>query len=483
MKKTTAYLLLFLLALAGAQAQNALQAALHTWVADKDLADAAISIAIIDADTKQLAASWDSHAQLTPASTLKILSTATALIALGGEYRFKTELQYDGYIDAAGVLHGNIYLKGYGDPTLGSDQMPEAKKLEDVLQACLQALKNEGIKKATGSVIGDASFYSGPPTPASWPEEDAGNYYGAGAWALNIHENFYYLPFKQNPKLGAAPTILDPVPAVSGMSFVNEVRSGARGSGDNAFIYGGPYVFRCVIKGTIPLGSGVFRIKGATPDPPLQAAQLLHAALVKGGIDIAKAPAKMERSVPGSRKTIYTHQSPTLEQIVARANLESVNLYCEALLPALGVKKYGEGTRAAGLRAIREIWADRGLPIDERFIADGSGLSMENRMSSYQLAQIVRKIHADPALWQIFAPSLPVAGKTGTLKEMLKGTAAEGRIQAKSGSMKSVRSYAGVARTKNGRSLVFCMIANNFSCSGYAMRKKMEQLMLRIALE
>ncbi|MCB9283117.1 MAG: D-alanyl-D-alanine carboxypeptidase/D-alanyl-D-alanine-endopeptidase [Lewinellaceae bacterium] len=464
-------------------AQNPLQTAIHAWVGDDDLRQARISLAIIDVDSRQLVGSWDPHALLTPASSLKVLTTSAALITLGSDYRFKTELQYDGAIDANGILQGNLYIKGYGDPVLGSDQMEGVDGLDEVMQAFQEAVLAAGIRKITGRVVGDASFYSGAPAPDGWKEEDAGNYYGAGVWALNIHENLYYLPFQQNAKLNGQPKMLDPYPPIPEMTFFNEVRSGARGSGDNAYIYGGPYDYYCPVKGTIPQGSGVFRIKGAVPDPPLMAAQLLSKTLVANGVDVVMPPMAKKESGGSARKVIYTHYSPSLEKIVDRANQESVNLYCEALLPAIGMKKYGEGTRAAGIQAVKECWADRGVSLEVRAMADGCGLSVDNRVSSYQLAQVMRKIYVDSQLWTVFGPSLPVAGKSGTLSDLLKGTLAEGRIQAKSGSMKSVRSYTGIAHTRSGKTLAFCMIANNFSCSSYAMRKKMEQLMLRLVQE
>jgi D-alanyl-D-alanine carboxypeptidase/D-alanyl-D-alanine-endopeptidase (penicillin-binding protein 4) len=474
---------IFFFLLQHAFGQNLLQTAIHTWVADQELREAGVGIAVIDTESRQLVASWNPNSLFSPASSLKILTTSSALIALGADYRFPTELQYNGHIDAQGVLHGNLYIKGYGDPVLGSDQMPEAGDLDAVLEAFSQAIQQAGIRKIEGSVVGDASHFTGPPIPDSWSEQDAGNYYGAGSWALNIHENLYYLPFKQNPRQGGKPTLLDPYPAVPNLTFINEVSSGPKGSGDNAYIYGSPYDFSCPVRGTIPMGSGRFTIKGAVPNPPLLAAQLLTRTLLARGVAVSRPAASLEAQEEGKRTLLYTHYSPPLRKIVERANQESVNLYCEALLMAIGKKKLGEGSRVAGLQAIRQIWAERGLSFDEATLADGSGLATLNRLSSYQLAQLIRKIYADPQLWPVFGPSLPVAGQTGTLADMLKGTAAEGRVQAKSGSMRSVRSYTGIVQTQSGRSLAFCMVANRFSCSSYAMRKKMEQLLLRIVQE
>ncbi|MDV7394684.1 D-alanyl-D-alanine carboxypeptidase, partial [Arthrospira platensis SPKY1] len=132
------------------------------------------------------------------------------------------------------------------------------------------------------------------------------------------------------------------------------------------------------------------------PNPPLLAAQLLTQALLARGVAVSRSAASLEVQQEGKRTLLYTHYSPPLRKIVERANQESVNLYCEALLMAIGKKKLGEGSRVAGLQAIRLIWAERGLSFDEAILADGSGLSPLNRLSSYQLAQLIRKIYADP---------------------------------------------------------------------------------------
>lgn len=472
--------LLLLLAGPCLTAQDVLQQAVDAFASHPDLAGAKISISVIDIPGNRLVASYRPSDLLTPASSLKTLTTATALIVLGKDYRFPTELQYDGSIDLAGVLHGNLYIKGFGDPTLGSDQMEEAFTLEMVMDEFLQAVRRAGIRQIEGCVIGDDSYFSAPPAPATWKEEDVGNYYGAGVWALNIHENLFYLPFKQSSRLGSTPAILDVYPPIPNLTFINKVKTAGKGTGDNAYIWGGPYDYSREIDGTIPLGSGTFKVKGSIPDPPLVAAQMLTKTLETAGIlvDHGATTQDQETSKAGKRTTLLRLYSPTLDKIIARANTESINLYCEALLKAIGQKKYSQGTWSAGVKAVKEVWDDRSLNLDGMNMVDGSGLSTQNALSSYQLAQLMRKMDKDPNLRTVFLASLPVSGESGTLKPLLRGTLAEGRIRAKTGSMRGVRSYTGYATAPDGGYRAFSIIVNGYTCSNSDLWKKTESLLI-----
>ncbi|NJK83070.1 MAG: hypothetical protein HC912_03880, partial [Saprospiraceae bacterium] len=132
---------------------------------------------------------------------------------LGTDFRFKTELQYDGTLDANGVLKGNLYIKGYGDPTLGSPEMENSLPLAALLSTWVEAVKKAGIRQIDGKIVGDASYFKGGESGDTWQWYDLGNYYAAGIWGLNIHENYYYLHFQQVNQLGDTPPIakIDPM--------------------------------------------------------------------------------------------------------------------------------------------------------------------------------------------------------------------------------------------------------------------------------
>ena len=355
--------------------------------------------------------------------------------------------------------------------------MPLAPLMERLRMAVQQA----GIRRIEGSVIGDASAFGSQSSAGTWQWEDMGNYYGAGAWALNLHENLHYLHFQQQAGLGSIPAIAGTEPEIPGLQFINEVVSAGRGTGDNAYIFGAPYQFNRYVRGTIPVGTGIFTIKGSIPDPPLFAAQTLRQSLATVGIMAGGASSRVNAQATTRRRQLYTHESPPLSRIVERANMESVNLYCEAMVKTIGWNQKQEGSTAAGLEALRAYWEGEGLDWDGCYLSDGSGLSGANAVTSLFLARLLRLMaRQEESLFRPFYESLPLAGRSGSLKNTLRGTAAEGRLRAKSGTLERVRAYTGYATARNGRLLAFSVIVNNYSGSGGAIRQKLERFMLEL---
>lgn len=463
-------------------AQSPLQRVINDFTADPALKHAGISISVIDAKTGKWVAGHRASQSLPPASSLKVLTTTTALAVLGDDYVFRTDLQYDGEIDSQGVLNGNLYLRGSGDPTLGSDQMEGAANLEDLMARLRLALQQRGIRRITGYIVADASCFGTEVNGPTWHWIDMGNYYGAGAWGLNIHENLYYLHFRQTAKVGDTPAIALIEPDMPELVFNNEVTSAGENTGDNAYIYGAPYTYERYVRGTIPAGRGTFDIKGSMPDPPLFAARYLDQQLRSVGIVCAKGPITLlelsrKGFKPVARQTLYTHYAPPLPAIIKRTNIQSVNLYCEAMLRAVGLARQQEGSANAGIKTTVEFWRSQGVDTKGLFLEDGSGLSVHNGVPSLFLAQVLHKVYNNPRWYKVIDESLPVAGRSGGMKSLLKGTAAEGRLRAKTGTLDRVRSFTGYAPDRNGRLLAFCIIVSNYTCSGSEMRKKMESVM------
>ncbi len=466
-------------------AQTSLQNAIDKLAADPDLKHAGLGICVIDIESGKVIAQFEKDRSLIPASSLKVVTTATALSKLGVDFKFKTELQYDGKLESDGTLKGNLFIKGYGDPTLGSDRFKKAMPLDELLAEFVKAIKKAGIKRINGKIVGDASFYTSSVNGRSWIWEDLGNYYASGAWGLNILENRYYLNIQQNPKLGGMTTIESTKPSIPNLLLINEVRSAEANSGDNAYIFGSPYSYTRFVRGTIPVGKGIFTIKGSIPDPPFFTAHLLTEALENNGVLTSKMATSQfelerEEKVKIARKTIHTHYSPSLKEIVTETNLESVNLYCESMLRYLATTNGNNTEVEAGLEIIYKFWKEKGLDTEGFFMEDGSGLSPLNNVSAFHLAKILQLITKDKKLINSFYESLPVAGRSGTLENMLRGTIAENNLRAKSGGMNRVRSYTGYARTKSGKLLSFSMIANHFSCESKVMRQKMEKIMVEL---
>lgn len=460
--------------------------AIQTFANDNDFKYGGISVSVVDVESGKLVAGHNSDLGLTPASSLKVITTAAALHYLGDDFRFKTELQYDGEIDGNGTLNGNLFIKGFGDPTLGSHQFDKAEELDVVMQKFMKAIQAAGIKKINGHIIGDASFFESEVVGEKWLWEDLGNYYGAGMHGLNIQENLYFIDFQQVGKVGETPPIVAIRPSIPNLLLLNEIKSDVKGSGDNAFIFGAPYGYTRYVRGTIPVGTKKFTIKGSIPDPPFFAAHYLADFLEKSGIETSKLTAsyfdlKRDNQISDSKRNVfYTYQSPSLRDIVEKANMKSVNLYCEGMLRMIGKKVNGKGTPEAGLEAVYDFLEKKGMNTDGFFLLDGSGLSPMNSATTFQMASAIRITINDDEISDSFKNSMPVSAKSGSMRYMLKGTSAAGKVFAKSGGMERVRSYTGFIKTKKGKLVSFSMIANNFTCKSSQVRKKMEKLMLAI---
>lgn len=457
-------------------AQASIQDHIRDFARDPALAGAQLSINVVDlADGRQLGGH---QAQLAciPASTQKLLTTAVALDVLGPDHRFTTRLIITGQL-VAGTLRGDVYLVGGGDPSLGSPYLDGVPSLPALLDRWRAALMAAGIQHITGRVIGDGSYFGSDATAGDWPWSDLGNYYGAGAYGLNLHENFYFLDLLQRGREGDIPPVQRTRPAIPGLSLTNELRSGPRGSGDQAYIYGAPYGYDNHIRGTIPIGTGGFTIKGAIPDPPLFAAQALCRHLEAGGITVGLPP-ESDRRVGSGRfaggRVLDTYSSPVLSVLVDRTNMNSINLYAEALLREVNKSRGREQHELSSTQVITEWLAEAGLSSTGLQLKDGSGLATRNFFSAQFMTDLLRH-QADNERWR---QSIPQAGRSGSMKGLLKGTAADGRLWAKSGSLGAVRCYAGYVSRADGKQLAFSIMVNNFTLESNELRNKMLALML-----
>ena len=463
-----------------------LQTAIHELDRDPEMRAASWSMCVMDTRTGEVLLGHKMHKSLATASTMKVVTTATALAILGENYRFNTVLEYEGTLSPQGMLNGNLFIRGSGDPSLASHRLDDELQLDPLMANWAKMIKEAGITAINGQVIGDASYFDTQLTPEKWPWEDMGNYYGAGASGLNIHENFYKLDFRPGKTVGASTSILRTEPFMKNMKFINEVTTGSSRSGDNAYIFGAPYSTIRYVRGTIPGGRNLFTIKGSMPDPALFAARRLAEELRRCEVRIARAPTTLEREKAAqrphtsSRTAIYSHYSLPLRAIVKETNQHSINLYAEALLKRIALKQGKKGTTAEGIESVLSYWKQQGVDTKGMLLRDGSGLSPNNVLSAYQLTRILYKAHQAPYR-EALVESLPIAGKQGSMKSIGRGTRAENNLRAKSGYISAVRAYTGYVKSKNGKWLAFTLIANNYTSSAGSMRRKMAKLMVLLA--
>ncbi|MEX2580148.1 MAG: D-alanyl-D-alanine carboxypeptidase/D-alanyl-D-alanine-endopeptidase [Verrucomicrobiales bacterium] len=415
---------------------------------------------------------------LVPASTMKAITTATATEVLGADFRFKTEVQTAGVLDEDGTLTGDVVVRGGGDPTLGDSG------IAGTLAQWRSALAEAGVKKVEGSVVGDDSIFDTKLVPDSWQWNDIGNYYGAGASGLTFHQNQFFCRFR-TAGVGGEAELLGTDPRLPGIEFINEMRVGASGSGDQGYIYGHPYGNVFYLRGTVPAGSGSFTIKGALPDPAFFCARAFTKHLNENGIPVSGEPTTARlMAIAGeslaARQSIHEQESDSLGSLLVLTNHKSNNLRAECIHRMIGLEQAGEGATDAAAEATRDHWADKGVDMAGFYMADGCGLSRANTVTPRQMALIL--FHATKAEeFGAFYDSLPTAGQSGTLRSIGRGSAADGRVRAKSGTLDRIKDYAGYVNARSGKRYAFALFINNYDGGSSNVKAKIVRVWSKMA--
>lgn len=432
--------------------QQNLQKAFTRLQNDPQSTYASVSLTVLDAKTGEVVFTANPNMGLATASTLKTITTVTAMNILGPDYRFKTALGGSGTLEADGTYNGNIIINGGDDPTLGSFRWDETKE-STVLNEFVDALKKAGIKRINGSIIGIGVDHA----PPGWVWTDMGNYYGAFPNNLCWRENTYDILLR--PTQPGKPVIFaGTVPAMPYLNFSNELVTGAAGTGDNAnarLPINNNIVF---LQGSYAIDEQKHKISVALPNPPREAARRLKDTLERLGITVNRKSApdatdniqNHNASITASQ-TFVTHYSPPLRKVIYWLNQKSINLYAEQLLLAMGDSLKTDDYTSV----VKNFWKGKGIDVNSLNIKDGSGLSPANRVTTMTMAKVLQSARTEAWFPDFFA-SLPVYNN----------------MHMKSGYIGNVLAYAGY-QTHNGRELCFSIIINNFSGSTSDIRPKL----------
>lgn len=454
--------------------QKPLQPLIVKLVSDPQLAQTKWSICAVDLTTGDTLAAFQPQTPRVGASITKLISSSAALYVLGPEHRATTEVILEGKMLGNGVFDGNIRILGHGDVSLGSKYFCNQGEELEFIDRWVAAVKAKGIKSITGDIIADGSTFGTYDCPIGWLKEDMGNYYGTGAYGLNFYDNVLKLKFNTT-SAGSPLKYTGCYPADKRYNL--KIEANAAGiSYDNTHVYGTPFNFERTIKGRLPANRTGFEVKASMPDPERLLADLVYAAMQDNGIrvDGGAMSARFNKSLQTpayESEIIFTEQGRTLEEIIYWTNHQSLNMFAEGNLLQLGAQRYGTGTYENSLRVLDEVLQQ--WQIGPCRVVDGSGLSRENRMSAGQFVQLL-SVQTKESYYSSFYNSLPVAGLSGTLKKVCRGQAAQGKMHAKSGSMRGIRAYSGYVETPEGHQIAFSIIANGFGISSDAMISKME---------
>ncbi len=458
MKKHLSLLLIVLPLFVKAQFPIAkIEQAYQNLVNDEQAKYAMTSLCILDAQTGNVIFAKNENVGMATASTLKTITSATALSVLGKDFRYQTTLAYTGKI-SNGILQGDLIIIGSGDPTLGSWRYEQTKE-NAILNQWILAIRNAGIKKIEGAVIGDDSLWGTQTMPEGWIWQDMGNYYGAGNSALAWRENQFDIHLKPGSSTGSEVKVEEFVPVMPYIKVVNELKTGGAGSGDNAYAFLPPFANLAYLRGTWGMGISKAGISLALPDPAYDAAYRLQDTLSRLNIPTAKETTTARRlslegkTMPSITKTLVTINSPTLTEIVYWFNKKSVNLYGEQLLRTIAWKLGKTPSTRNGASAVINFWSNKGIDKNALNILDGSGLSPGTRVTTAAMAAVL--FQAQKEDW--------FAGYYNSFPE-------NNGMKLKSGSINDVSAYAGYYTDSKGNKYIAVININNYNGSGISKK-------------
>jgi D-alanyl-D-alanine carboxypeptidase/D-alanyl-D-alanine-endopeptidase (penicillin-binding protein 4) len=437
-----------------AQDRGVLAADLDAILAAPGLAGADVGLVVKTLDGETVY-SRDAARRQQPASNAKLVTSVAAFDILGPDYRFDTTVHAAGR-RAGPVLDGDLYLKGTGDPTmLAADY--------DALAAQVAA---KGVKLVRGKLFADDTWFDDVRLGTSWAWDDEPYYYSAQVSALTAAPDTDYdagsIIIRVAPGAGGK-AVVTTEPPTDYVKIANSAVTGAAGTPNTISVDRVHGANTFTVTGSIPSGGAATTEWMAVWEPTGYAAALFRAALGRHGVTVLGRTAR--GATPANAPVVASRQSMPLSELAVPFLKLSNNLHAEILVKAMGRKASGQGTWSAGLAAVAGRLPAYGVDPARLSLRDGSGLSRMDQIAPDQLAALLGAARSRP-WYDLWHEALPIAGKAdrlvgGTLRSRMRGTAAEGDVYAKTGSLTGVSSLSGYVTTEAGEQWVFSMVTNN----------------------
>lgn len=431
---------------------------------------------VTDADTGEVLYSLNAGRYFMPASNVKLFTTAMALATLGPDFHIRTTVESTGQPDSSGHSEGDLVLVGRGDANLSNRVLPfvdhaehngpPEKALGDLAEQVVAA----GVKEISGDIVADDSYFAPERYPPGWGIDDAVWSYGAAVSALAINDNFISVDLRPGAMIGA-PLVYTAAPWPGIYEIRNDTQTTAAGTEPMLRLERDPdsQVFR--LTGTLPLDAPPRQLQLAVTQPAENAAAILMQLLEARGVRVEghSRARHGDRNTPpqptGPMHVLAEHMSPALLEDVRLTNKLSMNLHAELLLRVAARERAGATTMDDALAFATQFRQSVGIAPDDVQLTDGSGLSRGDLLTPQSVVQLLAYARRQP--WgPDFAATLPVAGQDGTLENRMRGTAASGRVHAKTGLVEHVNSLSGYATSRRGAHLLFSIFGNNTGTKG-----------------
>ncbi|MCQ4574031.1 MAG: D-alanyl-D-alanine carboxypeptidase/D-alanyl-D-alanine-endopeptidase [Candidatus Brocadiales bacterium] len=436
------------------------------------LKGASVGICVVSLPGEKELYSLNSDRLFIVASNMKLLTTAAALEYLGPEYRFVTTVYGRGDVSEGGVLNGDLIIKGGGDPNI-SGRFHEGRSTA-VLEHWALELGKAGITEIGGDVIADDTWFDREHVHPDWPRNQLTRWYCAPVSALSFNDNCIELRMVPGDD-GGVRVVKEPNTRY--VRVHNSSRMTKKKKGANFIVYRKPGANEIFVKGKVRRGHLPATHFVTVDDPPLFLASVFREVLERNGIRVdgrVRLIAGEDVSSPGELHELASTAS-TMAQSVKVANTKSQNFYAEQILKTLGMEIKGEGSFAAGREVLEEFLLELGHPPDRYTIADGSGLSRNNRLSPRMLVDILAYMYKHGE-GDVFYSSLSVSGTSGTMGRRLKKEPYKGRVRAKTGYISKASALSGYVETLSGKRLAFSILINDFKASNAKIKKVQDSI-------
>lgn len=468
----------------GQAIQKELQNKIESYIAtNKALKNANVSVTAVT-QSGEVLLDINSDKLMNCASNLKLLTTGAALHKLGSDFRFPTTLACSGEVEN-GVLKGNLYIKGGGDPCLGSIDSVSCP-VSETFSVWYSMLKDAGIERIEGDIVGDGRQFEGMREHQTWQWDDIGTYFAPGSSALSFCENTLRFSVKPGANVGNKVIIRQLYPFCPGLNIEYDCCTGEKDTGDKLYLYTTDFSRTAVLRGTYAVNKAPKTLVCANKFPELTCASEFKKYLSVRGIEAGSASfltGNISDSFPeDSLHVLSSTYSPSLSRIARFTNYDSNNLFAESIFRAMGKKLGASAAYDKSAEVLLNVISEMGITAaNGEKIVDGSGLSRHNLLTASFICSFLGAMMDSPE-WESFYESIPVVSRNGTVKNCLRQLAPEKRVcvRMKSGSMTGVRCYSGYYNSGSGL-VAFSVLVNNSSADAAVLRLSAENIIAQIA--
>lgn len=426
-----------------------------------------VGIKIVSLNTGKVVFENDADKYFMPASNMKNFTVATAIERLTPDFRFVTSVYSSSLPDAGGTIKGDVRIFGRGDISIStafynSDYYKGLDNLADIIVRA-------GVKRIEGSLVGDESYFKGNALPGTWEWDDLQWYYGGEISALPLNDNA--VDVRVTPGSKGGPCIVTISPANTIYQVNNTCTTG--GTARTLSITKRLNLNVLDVTGSMPAGDRPFDGSVAITRPAELFVALLKQRLELKGVTVTGATRLQPLNLPSpaGQIEIAKLESPPLALIAAKTMKPSQNMYTETLLWTLGENKRQNTTGVSGesaqigLSVVREFLASIGVPPDGIVQWDGSGLSRHDLITPSSVITLYTYMAKQSKYAQVWRDSLTIAGVDGTLRRRFVGTAAQGNLRGKTGTIDQVSALSGYLTTAGGEPVVLSIVVNGVPAS------------------